>query len=259
MCRPKNTIRGHLRRACQKAHSIQAYKRKSVFVSGTTVNARGQTWVAAFKCHLARLVAGISIIACHACAPRTDFAVIQHAYVPPPAWDTHHYLTIADASPSSKGGVLIAGRQGNSRSWTFYVSGAMHLQWSNITEQGWPGYGAVAMTDARDGGFWVVGYGQSADTQEDKRKIGGKKIRDAVAFDYVSYVDASGRVVWQHAFLTGARRRIRCAKDGRDGLFVSGDESLPVIVDAMRRATQASPCRGWRSSISKGTFSGSAA
>lgn len=175
------------------------------------------------------------MITCPPCAMGADFVLLQQAQVPPPPWDTHHYLNIAYAGPSSKGGVLIAGRQGDSRSWTFYVSSAMHLDWSKIIEQGWPSYGAVAITDSRNGGFWVVGYGQTIDTQQEERKSGGNmrwmKIRGAVAFDYVSHLDEAGRLLWQRALFTGASHRIYCVKEGSDGLFVSGYDSLPAIDD----------------------------
>ena len=170
-----------------------------------------------------------------ATVPAADFVLLQHTQIPPPPWDTRHYLLIADAVPSSKGGVLIAGRQGNTRSWTFYVSGAMHLQWSNVIDQGWPGHGALAIADARDGGFWVTGYGQSTDTEDERRKgdgnLGLRKAQDTTAFNYVSYLDGTGRSLWQRALFTGARRSIHCVKEGSDGLFVSGDESLLAIVD----------------------------
>ncbi|WP_155739084.1 hypothetical protein [Ralstonia solanacearum] len=171
----------------------------------------------------------------NATVPAADFVLLQHTQIPPPPWDTRHYLLIADAVPSSKGGVLIAGRQGNSRSWTFYVSGTMHLQWSNVIDQGWPGHGALAIADARDGGFWVAGYGQSIDTEDERRKgdgnLGLRKAQDATAFNDVSYLDGTGRSLWQRALFTGARRSIHCVKEGSDGLFVSGDESLLAIVD----------------------------
>ena len=199
------------------------------------MQAHTESWVAATKRCLVNLAAGVAMAACHTCAMGADFVLLQQSQVPPPPWDTHHYLDIKDASSSSKGGVLIAGGQGDSRSWTFYVSGAMHLDWSKIIEQGWPRYGAVAITDSRDGGFWVVGYGQTIDTRQEERKNGANRrwitIRGAAAFDYVSHLDETGRLLWQRALFTGASHRIYCVKEGSDGLFVSGYDSLPAIVD----------------------------
>jgi hypothetical protein len=169
-----------------------------------------------------------------------DFQIVDTVTLSPASGVAPERAQILDAASSSRGGLLLAGTQDASRAWTLHVSSDLRLDWSNLIDQGWPGYGARALADAHDGGYWVVGYGQSVDTRDEVRKstLAGAwlKIVNAATFDYVSRFDGTGKQLWQRPMFEGAAHRLYCIREAGDGLVVLGHESVtyPDIEDPQR-------------------------
>lgn len=152
---------------------------------------------------------------------------------------------ITYAGASSSGGLVLAGDQGFYNGWTAHVSGDANYVWVSTFPQRWSAVGARAVSDARDGGFWVVGYGTSVDTTGVEHQFPNPmdrlKVVDAASYDYLARLDKSGNVFWQRRIFEGHQRFTYCVREASDGPIVlgyrsvtyrvSGDNTKPAIVD----------------------------
>lgn len=191
--------------------------------------------------HLLKAIfAGLCITTCPIPAFAGHFQVLEDLTLPERPGATPGQAEIIDATPSANGGLLLAGRQGSYSAWTMHVSDNMKPDWVGAVDQGWPGIGARALADARDGGFWAVGYGRLSDTRAAERKnrepVRMLEIGLAVSYDYVARLDRTGKQLWRRPLFTGTPRRLYCIREAADGLVVLGDDSMTY-----RRAGDALP------------------
>ncbi|MCG5077833.1 hypothetical protein [Paraburkholderia tagetis] len=186
---------------------------------------------------LTAYIIGLCVVACPPVATAATFELLQQQRfeLPTVQSDPKASIDLLNAAPSTKGGFVLSGSLGKSRAWTMHIGRNLAVDWTNVVDQGWPAFGARTVRDARDGGFWVVGYEEQKDPRNEIREhrepFGWLKVTQAHTSDYVARFDAAGNLLWSRSYFSGAARGFYCIVESADAILVTGDERVSVIPD----------------------------
>ncbi|MGF6757542.1 hypothetical protein [Paraburkholderia sp. GAS42] len=175
---------------------------------------------------LKAIFVGLFAATCSVSSFADHFVVLSDSPLPERKEATPGLPEISYAGPSAKGGLVLAGRQGFYSSWAAHVSDDATFAWVSTLPQQWPGIGATAVADARDGGFWVVGHGRSMDTRAAENQassgLGRLMVTEAASYDNLARLDKSGQMLWQRRLFEGHQRFAYCVREAPDGPIVLG-------------------------------------
>jgi hypothetical protein len=154
------------------------------------------------------------------------FVILTDSPLPNPQVAITGRPEIEFAGTSGDDGFLLAGKQGTYGGWVGQVSKDSTVKWETAFSRQWPEMGARALVDANDGGFLVVGHGQSFDTAEAERNavdpMRRLEIVEAAGYDHLTRLDKSGKVMWERRLFEGHERYSYCARETSDGVVVLG-------------------------------------